>query len=361
LGDLALKYIRIPNPQVASGSRPGEAQLFEALCDWFIERGIRYEGSLEWGLHAMVTSPHGAGGRPGVLLSAHLDSDNLDHGAPETVRFDPTTNSLRFEGRVGLDCKTGVAIALSVIERLRSGLPGTPRYWCVHVLFTIGEESGQKGAIRAPLPRLLTGRVRFAIVIDRMTSGRNCPIGPEGKPLRHAVVEYKGVKLLDSWSADEMMRHLQDGLARASVPEAAWCLPAIESPNCSDALELKGRWDAEVVAPLLLQQHPDAVNLNSALDTYRATTKKVRDQMEKVPPEERISSMNHKPRSTRYEAIKNVQTELKALNVQLDPSLVFGCVNISYDYQDGKGSCSLEELERTVLILLGFVASCFET
>ena len=30
-------------------------------------------------------------------------------------------------------------------------------------------------------------------------------------------------------------------------------LPTIESPNCADAIELRGRWDAEIVAPALLK------------------------------------------------------------------------------------------------------------
>ena len=31
------------------------------------------------------------------------------------------------------------------------------------MLFTVGEESGQKGSIRAPIGRILAGKVRFGI------------------------------------------------------------------------------------------------------------------------------------------------------------------------------------------------------
>merc|ERR1712184_56700 len=133
------------------------------------------------------------------------------------------------------------------------GIKGMPSCWHVHVLFTVGEESGQKGAFRAPLPRLLAGQVRHAIVVDRQTSGSGAPYD-RGRYLRHVVNAYKGVPLLDPHCRDEMMTHLQKGrlLALPGDPDAANPFPAVESPNCADALELRGRWDAEVLASALL-------------------------------------------------------------------------------------------------------------
>ncbi|CAK0860740.1 unnamed protein product [Prorocentrum cordatum] len=49
-----------------------------------------------------------------------------------------------------------------------------------------------------------------------------------------------------------MMELLRLGMAFAG--EATDRVPAVESPNCADALELRGRWDAEVLAPRLLQR-----------------------------------------------------------------------------------------------------------
>ena len=72
-------------------------------------------------------------------------------------------------------------------------------------VFTVGEEAGQKGAIRAPISRLLAGKVRLGFVVDRMTRGARAPRDGKGRALRHAVSSYKGVSLLEPKSGDELL------------------------------------------------------------------------------------------------------------------------------------------------------------
>lgn len=256
-----------------------------------------------------------------------------------------------------MDCKTGVAVILGALERLRTGWP---QWFCVHALLTVGEESGQKGAIRAPLPQLIGQRVRHAVVVDRMTRGRAAPVGPGGAALRHLVTEYKGVPLLDRGSGEQLLRCMTLAMRPGVAPAAATMVPGIASPNCADALELRGRWDAEVAAPWLLARGaagPSGARLASAVKEYQATTAEVSAAMALVPAEERISSMNNPPRITRYRAMRKVYDALQ--DQPLDPSLWFSCVNLSYDYDEASRSCSLEELDMTTSILLGFVANYF--
>jgi len=317
--------------------------------------------------------------------------------------------------QIGLDDKTGVAIALRAVERLlrargaaaaRAAQPPP-----VHVLFTFGEEAGQKGAIAAPLPRLLGGRVRHALVIDRQTRGAGCPRGPGGEPVRHVVSMYKGVPLLDAPSGGEMLERLRVAFG------AERAVPHVESPNCADALEYRGRWDAEVAARAVLaaeaaaaaggaaarregeggagdagahstkthtaegarvttvatasvataappdHDRPDAdapesaaarvAALARAVRVYDEATAAVRARMAEIAPEERVSGMNQAPRIDRYRAMSEVHDALAPF-VAARPELQFSCVNLSYDYDDGE-PCALAELEETTEIVMKFI------
>lgn len=216
LPQLALEVVGLPNPQRNwPDGRVGESRMLDWLGAWFAARGIPFSFDPSWGIHAVLTSAAGAAGtrdgaegERGVLLSGHLDSDHLDLAALPSLRLSSDGAELRFDGEVGLDDKSGVAVALSVLERLRVGGDQTTP-WSLHVLFTVGEESGQKGAVRAPVAALIGGRVRYAIVIDRMTGGRRAPTGRSGKPLRHVVGTYKGVRLHDGDSWRTMHGHLR--------------------------------------------------------------------------------------------------------------------------------------------------------
>ncbi|CAE8742786.1 unnamed protein product [Polarella glacialis] len=80
-------------------------------------------------------------------------------------------------------------------------------------------------------------------------------------------------------------------------------LIGIESPNCSDALELPGRWDAEVAAPHLLTQSPGNTTLSEAVQEYGDLTAAILVLMDKLPAEQRVSSMSAEPRFPRYQAM----------------------------------------------------------
>lgn len=379
IDDIALQFISIWNPQFtiskkgkngccSNAKEPGEASLMREICKWLKARGIEYEQDPQWGIHAVLKPPTGDATMPGVLLTAHLDSDNLDSEAEcQTLRVDAKQRALVFDGQVGLDDKSGVAIVLSVLRRLQDGMvKGMPPRWHVHVLFTVGEESGQKGAFRTPIRHLLAGRVRHAIVVDRQTGGSGAPRTKcsEQRYLRHVVNKYKGVQLLDPHCREEMMTHLQKGraLALPGDRDAGDPFPAIESPNCADALELRGRWDAEVLAAFLLESNQlangkDKVALEKAMGEYNAATAEIHKRLAEVAPAERVSSMNQPPRMTRYVAMNKVYHAVHKLEVP--PAMWFSCVNLSYDYSDHENSCSLRELEATASIIVGFIVSYF--
>ena len=343
---LVCSVVRVPNPQQSVDGAPGEQRLLDSLCAWFERRKVPYVTDPSWGVHAVVTGRDGAGECPGVLLSAHLDSDHLDVSDLSGVRADGQL--LVCPGQVGLDCKTGVAMCLSVLMRLQAGDVMPPTFQ-VHVLFTTGEESGQKGAIRAPLAHLIGGRVRHAIVLDRMTRGSNAPVDARGQPVRHAVTEYKGVPLLDSCAGPELLEHLSIGLAQATggAPRA---LPSCVSPNCADALELRGRWDAEFAARQLTAGAAAVPAVSEALRAYEASTRQVVERLAAVAAEVRVSSMNAPPRISRYQAMAKVHAAIAPL-VPAEPRLWFSCVNLSYDYDDDWDTCSLRELDMTAQLV----------
>jgi len=342
LEDLLLQVLRIPNPQYVVNGRHGEAALQDFLCAWLASRDIPYQSDPSWGIHAVLKYSE----VPAVLLAAHMDSDNLDLPSLSTLQLDGEKRVIRHKGDVGLDCKTGIAIALGVLEQLRLN----PVPSChVQVLFTVSEESGQKGAIRAPV-QLLHG-VRHAIVIDRMTRGRNAPTGKAGEPLRHVVTAYKGVSLLDGCCGKELLELLEQSI-QSPAP-----LVGIESPNCADALELRGRWDAEILAPRLLEKDAASGDIDAelfaAVEEYTKKTAELRSAMSRVAPEVRVSSMNQNPRMARYKAMQKVQSCLRKR--PLDELGWFSCVNVSYDYDESDGCLCLPEMEETRNILITFV------
>lgn len=346
--DLVSQIVSTHNPQYRVGDEPGEAELARVVGRFLTERCIKHEIDCSWGVHAVLTGPDGPGA-PGVLLAAHLDSDHLGT-APLNMVLDNNVLRSAQGQEVGLDCKTGVAIALSVLDRLRaSQLAGA---WQVHVLFTVGEESGQKGAFRAPLPRLLAGNVRYGIVIDRMTSGSNCPTAADGSPVRHLVSEYKGVNLLEPCSRDDLLHHLNAAHASVEPDQAklmAGRLPLVVSPNCADAIELRGRWDAEIVAPTVTQP---SMALREAVRQYESASAVIAEALKTCAPEKRVGSMNAPPRLTRYQAMRKVYDALYGSHAEYEKRLAFSVVNLSYDYDDARAECDLLELDRTARIVL---------
>jgi len=173
--------------------------------------------------------------------------------------------------------------------------------------------------------------------------------------MRHAVVSYKDVSLLDKDSGVDLLQHLAAGMTAAGEPPRSGKIPVVESPNNADALEWRGRWDAEVVAPRFVA---GSQFLAKALAGYAKSTKKVVDAMAKCKPEQRVSGMYSEPRIGRYRAMKDVRDCLRGIQIA-DKSLWFSCVNLSYDYDDDNGYVSLIELDTTAVIVLEFLASFF--
>eukprot|EP00966_Prymnesium_polylepis_P281537 6505258-Prymnesium_polylepis.1 len=126
----------------------------------------------------------------------------------------------------------------------------------------------------------------------------------------------------------------------------------------ADAIELRGRWDAEVVARA--GGTPSAA-LKAALKRYDAATNEIVKKMGACAPDERVCSMSQHPRMTRYKLMREVYGALYTDDpgAKLDPKLAFSCVNLSYDYSDSWDTCDLGELDATAAILHHACLSCF--
>ena len=181
-----------------------------------------------------------------------------------------------------------------------------------------------------------------------------------------------GVPLLEPRGREEFLKHLNAGVAIADPAAAVHGpLQLIESPNCADAIELRGRWDAEVIAPAVAANGAMPAALGAALAAavaqYESATAELLAKMAACKPEVRASSMSAHPRITRYTAMKQVyrvlhgkgEGEGEGKYVRVDPTLAFSCVNLSYDYDDGAGECDLAELNRTAGIILHTCLSFF--
>merc|ERR1712176_602184 len=144
---------------------------------------------------------------------------------------------------------------------------------------------------------------------------------------------YKHVPLLDAACGDDLMGHLEDSMRLLRLLPADVRLPRIESPNCADALELRGRWDAEVVAPQILQECPQNTALAQAVREYNTITSRIRKLMDDIPAAQPVSSMNAAPRYNRYGAMLKVH-QLLNQGHPLDQRFWFSCVNLSYDYSE---------------------------
>lgn len=114
--------------------------------------------------------------------------------------------------------------------------------------------------------------------------------------------------------------------ARAVTGEALGDCP---SPNCSEALELRGRWDAEI-----------ALEDEALRARYEAATAEVRATHR---ARERVS-MHLPPRSSRYALLRRIRAHLGH-----DAGLGVG--NLSLDYCEDATELPAEELLTTMEIL----------
>lgn len=286
-----------------------EEPLMGRIRGW-LNRG-RYASEIHegpWGLR-FRTAPD-AGRTSGLLLIAHLDSTRVDK-AP-AVDFDRERAAFRFaSGRgVGLDDKTGIAAILALSALLRDH--PTAGFW---VLFTTREEVGQRGALEMPVQWLKEEGVCSALAIDRRSDRF------EGGGRRHFVNAYHGVQL----DPDERLARPLRAAVAAATGEA---LSACPSPYCSDALELRGRWDAEIALT-----DPDLRR------RYEATTEAVRRAYAVGRPR-----MWEQPRSSRYRLMAEVRQ-----SIGHDAGLGVG--NLSMDFDEDSTELPVAELLTTIEVL----------
>ncbi|KAK3270766.1 hypothetical protein CYMTET_20854 [Cymbomonas tetramitiformis] len=276
LSSIVHDFLRIYNP---TGS---EQAIMAAIEAWAGKRNLPFTSDPTWGAHFVIRRKGGPSGaaapdapealhRRPVVLNAHLDSDGPGRGggcvtqaALDSIRWDPVADALTWDpalGEVGLDDKTGLAVALYVAELVQGGVLQLP--FDLHVLCTVAEEVGQLGALRGPLSVMIPSHARFVLCIDRKTKGRGAPVAG-GRPVRHVVGKYMGIPLTVPAEAklgnvlypaspsapSGLLQHLHQGASRAGIS----AFGAAESPHCSDALELRIRYDAEVVLPAVMER-----------------------------------------------------------------------------------------------------------
>ena len=253
----------------------------------------------------------------------------------------------------------------------------------MYVYFSMYEEVGQKGAINLPLELLKEASPQYVIVVDRMSSRH-----PHGT-FRHAVIEYCHVPLTPPGPFPSILSVLggaQDPRERPDDGDRLQIL-ACPSPYCSDAVEIRGRWDAEVVLPrvlaLLQNTDPHTLGLRRAKDAkalikegtkleakYTKATQAMRALIARAPKSDRVCSYSARPRSSRYKVMAKITLFLYAIHPLLDTSSTFTlllthdddasssnqhlhlqAVNLSLDYDEKARSFPLSELDATIALL----------
>jgi hypothetical protein len=157
-------------------------------------------------------------------------------------------------------------------------------------------------------------------------------------------------------------------LKKACISASCPLLIQVESPNCSDILELKMRHECELVLPLAAE-HADSreewLALKKLLSEYNKHTETFREMIdvaERDDPASRPCGMSEPPRSDRYEVARQVSRWLAKEMESGVPGTGAGslsAVNLSYSYSDPlpgkKGSCSVQELCQTCRLVLALI------
>ena len=293
----------VPNPTF------GERALVERIRGWLVEGGhVTAIDHGPWGLRFRAGSADT--GTAGLLLSAHLDSSGV--GPDPGVRFDRRRAVFTFpEGaaRAGVDDKTGIVVLLALAALVRDAR--APGFWG---LLTTREEVGQRGALEMPIGWMKDEGIAVALAVDRRSDRH-----PDG--CRHVVSSYHGVAL-------DPEGRLADPLQAAVRSVTGEALADCPSPNCSDALELRGRWDAEI-----------ALADDALRERYRIATDEVRAAFARG----RVG-MYDPPRSSRYGLLRTIRQHLAH-----DAGLGVG--NLSLDYREDTAELPAAELLTTVDIL----------
>ncbi len=320
---------RIYNP---SGQ---EHKMMEFISEWLHERSIPFISDIAWGIYFKqeFNIPCNSS-RKGVLLSAHMDSDHLSntiqslHETKFTLDNQGLFHFDKLDGEIGLDDKTGITVILSIIDKLlNASVTGcvTP----VTVVFSVQEEVGQKGMMLVPTSILesIAKDASYGIVVDRMSK--------KFKNQRHVVTSYNNVSLLSQ--GEVFLDKLNLAAKRAGISEK---IVDTLSDSCSDALEWRGRIDAEVLLP----------KSSPLYEEYQNITLEMQQQIKILPTMEKISSFKTGKRAERYELMRRIRERLKQR--QGDK---FSVVNLSLDYDEHNRYMSMIELENTVDLICMFI------
>ena len=275
----------------------------------------------KWGLYFKVNSTETKNKKNGILFLGHMDSD--DHSESFTIENGSTSAS----DRIGLDNKSGLSSILYALHLLKESNKSLP--YDIHVYFSVMEEVGQKGAMYFPLEKI-AGQVRYGISVDRKTNADG------GGGVRHFINSYYGVPMLIPGDS----KFLEDALG---------CKGVI-SRNCADIIEVRGRYDAEVIYPKLFGDK------DKNLEGYNFWTSKIKsiidDKDNPLPCDESVSSMNSSPRKDRYIEMKTIYDLLYASNLEIPEEYKLSVLNLSIDFNDPV--ISLKEIEDTSNILMNF-------
>ncbi len=192
------------------------------------------------------------------------------------------------------------------------------------------EEVGQKGAMYFPLDKIKE-KVRYGISVDRKTNA----IGGGG--VRHFINSYHGVPMLIPGDSQYIENSLE--------------CKGIVSPNCADIIEIRGRYDAEVIYPLLVSEK-DA-NLEEYNKWTTVIKSRIEDKVNPLPLDQAVSGMYESPRRDRYEAMQTIYDTLYKGNLVIPDRYKLSVVNLSIDFNDP--IISLQEIQDTSSILLNFL------
>ena len=192
------------------------------------------------------------------------------------------------------------------------------------------EEVGQKGAMYFPLEKI-AAQVRYGISVDRKTNANG------GGGVRHFINSYHGVPMLIPGDSK-------------FLEEALGC-KGVVSTNCADVIEIRGRYDAEVIYPKLFGDK------DKNLEGYNSWTSKIKsiieDKDNPLPFDEAVSGMNSSPRKDRYIEMKTIYDLLYASKVEIPEEYKLSVLNLSIDFNDPV--ISLKEIEDTSNILMNFL------
>lgn len=271
-----------------------------------------------WGLHFLIKSSNTSKTKNGVLFLGHLDSDH--HNTSFSIE-NGITNSTKM---LGLDNKAGLSSILYALHLLKEQNKSYP--YDIHVYFSVMEEVGQKGAMYFPLEKI-KGKVRYGISVDRKTNASR------GGGVRHFINSYHGVPMLIPGDTQFIENSLE--------------CKGIVSPNCADIIEIRGRYDAEVIYPMLVAENDDN------LKEYNKWKDEIKSIIEKIPKNQKVSEMYESPRRDRYEAMQTIYDILYKGNLSIPDKYKLSVANLSIDFNDPL--ISLQEIQDTSKILLNFL------